>query len=552
MAVALSVGLCCAQGTFAQVNSPSRDAPSAAPVQSPDLANVHSELRRMSRLLEHQQKLIDRQSGQIEFLERRSNDESSVSADSTPPSPVPPPSVNRIPSCESDRIRETSPHQEAPQGPQQSGIDPLVSQERQLWSLGGQYRVMFNASNYDFHQMQISDDQKGGTFFNQRFRTWVSITPNDCVEGYLQVEMGHIGWGDNFDFPKTYIGPRFPPGDDRVGIETRYGYLGYQEDGLGRMRLGIQPWQDPFGQTLASSDWDFSVGGFTWARTFPGLGDMTLLFGAFSLFEGNVKDSDDAALFTWDVDWKTSENRGLGFSAYFLPDNGEYSYPTAAPYDRAWDLWLGVRASTEIASLPVNGFVIYNTGRRDELARAHEFTHDGVALKLETGPMEIGQGKVRFQTLYSTGDRNPNDSHSREFRTIAQSTRDNFGAQGYWSYLVLTSPHGPSDVNDLGVSLQNRGLGLFTAQAKYDYPIIGRLSGSAAAGWLTADAINPVSGARELGTEMAKVFTFDFGGGLVADFGAAVLFTGDFYRTAPSAPRPNDLWEAFTRVQLEF
>ena len=117
---------------------------------------------------------------------------------------------------------------------------------------------------------------------------------------------------------------------------------------------------------------------------------------------------------------------------------------------------------------------------------------------------------------------------------------------------MITSPHGPSDVNDLGVSLQNRGLGLFTVQAMYDYQMSCRLSGASVVGWLSADQINPVSGSREMGTELAQLFTLDLGGGLAVEFGLAVLLTGDFYRTAPADPRPDDLWEAFTRVQLEF
>ena len=156
--------------------------------------------------------------------------------------------------------------------------------------------------------------------------------------------------------------------------------------------------------------------------------------------------------------------------------------------------------------------------------------------------MPVWCGRLSAQTLFSTD----------EFRTIAQSLRDNFGAQGYWSYLALTSPHGPSDVNDLGVSLQNRGLGLFTVQSKYEYDVHECLSGMFAVGWLRSTETNPMSGASEMGTELVKMFTYDFGGGLKADLGAAVLFTGDFYKPAPGAPQPDTLWEVFSRVQLEF
>ena len=107
-------------------------------------------------------------------------------------------------------------------------------------------------------------------------------------------------------------------------------------------------------------------------------------------------------------------------------------------------------------------------------------------------------------------------------------------------------------MNDLGASLQNRGLGLFTAQAKYDYPICERLVGTTACGWLRSDARNPASQSTAMGTELAQMFTFDFGYGLKSDFGAAVFFTGDFYRATPAAASPEDLYEAFTRIQLEF
>lgn len=55
-----------------------------------------------------------------------------------------------------------------------------------------------------------------------------------------------------------------------------------------------------------------------------------------------------------------------------------------------------------------------------------------------------------------------------------------------------------------------------------------------------------------MGTELAQLLALDLGGGLLVDFGVAILFTGDFYKTSPAAQRPDDLWEASTRVQLEF
>jgi hypothetical protein len=425
--------------------------------------------------------------------------------------------------------------------------------------IGGQYRVVFDAANFDFHLLPppqvATDSQETQNVFLQRFRTWFEMHTNENVSVYFQLEMGHILWGnDNLDFPKTYdqllLG-------DRAGVELRRGYMTYKDQCGGVYRVGIQDWHDAFGESytlgtsgavddydsfgavLANSIWDFNVGGISYTREFA---NLNVNLGAFSLYEGDVHGADDAYLLALDVVRPTSEDHSVGVSAYFLSDNGTYSYPTAVPYDSASDMWLGIRGSTALASIPLRAFAIYNSGNRKELGVAPDYSHDNVALKLEVPGVPLWVGDLSFQTLYSTAG----------FRTIAQSAPDGFGAQGYWSYLLLTSPHGPSDVNDLGVSLQNRGLGLFTVQGKYDYPITCRLSGTFAAGWFNSATANPVSGSSDMGTELAKMFSLDLSGGLTVDLGAAVLFTGDFYRDSPVGPSPDTLWEVFTRVQLEF
>lgn len=299
---------------------------------------------------------------------------------------------------------------------------------------------------------------------------------------------------------------------------------------------------DSFEAVLANSIWDFNVGGLSYVRQFPGLGCMNVNAGAFALVEGELRGADDAYLLALNLDWPTSEDHDIGISAYYLADNGNYSYPTAAPYNHAWDLWLGLRAKTTLVSIPVHSFVIYNTGRLDPLGTVPGVRHDNFALKLQLGAIPMALGDLSFQTLYSDAG----------FRTIAQSARDGFGGQGYWSYLALSSPEPVRDVNDLGVSLQNRGLGLFTVQAKYDYPITSRLTGTFRAGWMNSDARNPTSGSRDMGTELVKMFALDLTGGLTVDFGAAVLFTGNFYKPAANPGHPNTLWEVFSRVQLEF
>jgi hypothetical protein len=414
--------------------------------------------------------------------------------------------------------------------------------------VGGQYRMMLSSADNSYHPVSISDDLPDQSFVNERLRTWLTVQTSDHVEAYIQAQMGNVLWGTNGDLPKTFTAPF--TANDQTGVMLRYGYLTYHDDNVGRWQVGVQPWQDCFSQTLFSSDWDFDVGGVSWVRNFPEFAGGQMRFGIFELVENGTTLVNETFLMTLDVDRPIGEKDSVGFSAYFLPDRGGYSYPAPvfAPYQYAWDVWLGGRYRLGSLPVPVNGFAIFNIGDRQDLRNVPVFRHEGVGLKLEAGPLPVGLGKVSAQALYSTGGSTPGGG----FRTVAQSAEDNFGAEGYWSYLMLTSPQGYSDVNDMGVSLQNRGCGLLTVQAKYDYPIYRRLTGTLAAGWLRSDTANPANGSEAMGTEVGNDFTVDFGGGLKADIGATVLFAGGFYSTAAGAPPPATVYEAFSRLQLEF
>jgi hypothetical protein len=164
----------------------------------------------------------------------------------------------------------------------------------------------------------------------------------------------------------------------------------------------------------------------------------------------------------------------------------------------------------------------------------------------------VGRAKLDVQAVVSTGDDGSSSSESDEFFTVAQTFGDGAGAASYWSYMVVTSPHGPSDVNDLGVSLQNMGLGLTTIQGQLSFPIDDDISGRVAAGWLKATQDNPVNEESNMGTEIVGEITVALGGGLALDLGAAGFFAGDFYRGSSESESPADLWEAFARFQLEF
>lgn len=202
--------------------------------------------------------------------------------------------------------------------------------------------------------------------------------------------------------------------------------------------------------------------------------------------------------------------------------------------------------------MPLHAFGVLNFSERKAPGGVPGFRRRGFAVKMAVEPMmPLGGRLAEASGPLFNGESDPSTGNSREFRTVAESFRNNFGAPGNWSYLQITIPTAPGDVNDPGVSLQNRGLGLFTVQAAFDYSPGTRLRANLAAGWLNAAVRNPQSGSRETATEQVNTFTHDFGGGLEAEVGATDHWRGDFCEPSPMATRPVLLWEAFSHVPLE-
>ena len=431
--------------------------------------------------------------------------------------------------------------------------------------LGGQYRVMGNKSNFTFHRAGVPGNQKTESFINQRLRTWFNLGQHhETGYGvYMQLEMGHNTWGDDFEFPKTHAA-----NGDEVGVELRRGFLWLRPNKDAIIRVGVQGWHDRFGErpsfddylysvdaydsmraVLANSVWDFNVGGVSAEGVFRE--DWHYRLGAFLLREGNRSFTGEGGTYltTADLDYEWGSSL-LGASVYYLKDHGGYSYGTfggpGAVYDSGHDVWAGIRGHFEVDRFKPSFFFIYNRGKTDD----PDWKHDGWAAKLAT-EVDTSIGTLVLQALYATGEDNPTTTNSGEFRTIAQSVRDNFGSQGYWSLLGLTSPHGPSDVNDLGLGLQNRGLGLFTLQSSLNHAFTDKVSGTLAAGWLRSAEQNPVSGSSNIGVELLAEVGWVLKPNLNLNVGGAYLFTGDFYRV-PGAGNPDALYELFTRLQLEF
>jgi hypothetical protein len=436
-------------------------------------------------------------------------------------------------------------------------------------ALGGQYRIMGSASNLDFHAAAVEEHAEAASFANQRFRTWLNVHDREGCRygGYVQFEVGHIFFGEDDEFPKS-----FASGDDEVGVELRRGYLWYKPSEQSLFRAGILDWQDRFGERpkfedpmwavdrydsmrspLANSVWDFSVGGVAFEATTREKWHYALAGLFLRAGDRTISGDGGALLFASDVDREVGSSL-WGAGVYYLRDRGGYSYGDFAgpsgsgiERDRSWDLWVGIRGHFGAGPARSSVFLIYNHGEIE----AERWEHTGWAAKLAT-ELPVRRGTLAVQTVFSSGDDGSSQARSGEFRTIAQSVRDDFGAQSYWSFLGLTSPRGPSDVNDLGVGLQNRGLGLVTVQASWEQTLAADWTGYIAAGWLRSHRKNPANAATAMGTELLGEIQWRMASVLALEMGGSYLMTGDFFKPRTSLAPPDNLHELYVRWQLEF
>ncbi|WP_020470222.1 hypothetical protein [Zavarzinella formosa] len=271
----------------------------------------------------------------------------------------------------------------ASQGQPLSGPAPF---DWNHFRVGGQFRIEGDGNNFPFHPISLPPGQTDQGLVTQRYRLWLTYTPNDNVEGYIQMQVGGIHWGTNYDFNKNFNANYSPIVGDRVGIELRRAWLAYKEEDVGKVRVGFLDWHDSFNDTLASSNYDFNQAGIDWTKTVTGMNNLRLSAAMLLLADqafatsdpANAPGTHTATLFAFDADQPLAEQFSVGGSAYVLYDRGGYSYTTSAAYRYALDTWLGVRAKWTNDVLPLAAFFITNSGRREDVD-AIGFRHTGFA-----------------------------------------------------------------------------------------------------------------------------------------------------------------------------
>lgn len=423
-------------------------------------------------------------------------------------------------------------------GPIPQGDTQVASLDNFKLRMGLQYRVMYNSSNIPLSGVTTVTDTESYDFFRQRMRLNVDMQPADNVGGLLQLEY-RGGWGGTSPESSDPRGSGLSLNAfNRLNARgVRYGYIYYTPNDDSYLAAGIIPVSDQLGDTQFSADWDFNVGGIVYSgranRLDYRLAYLQMVDGVASANKDIV--GEDSVLYVADINFPIGHTAEIGGHVYFLNASDELGTAFGIE-DKITQGWYSVTASLKLDTIKLNGFICLNDGEYGTT------DNSGYAFKAEA-IIPVGKPTLKILTIYTTGDQ---DGETKDqFRTV-QSI---FGTAGYWAYTHLFTPNGPSDVNDLGVGLDNGGKGLMTVQTKLEMPLMEKLTGEFVLGWFGATEDN-AAGESEMGTEVSTMGTYEIAKNLNFQLGGAFAFMGDFYKIENK--EPDDLYEIFSRFQLQF
>lgn len=402
--------------------------------------------------------------------------------------------------------------------------------------IGFQYRVMWNGSNLPLAGVTTATDPKSNDFFRQRMRLNIDVAPNDKVGGFMQLEYrgGFGGTSPEFSDPRGN-GLSLNAFNRLEARGVRYGYVYYRPITDTYLAAGIIPLSDRLGDTLFSADWDFNVGGIVADGKLGTLGYRA----AYVRLVDGVATADDrevvgenSDLITLDFAVEPAESIELGSHFYYLYAGEDIALEAGLPGE-VQQAWIGLSAQGEFDGGEINGFAVVNTGEFGDV------DNTGYSAKVEAKWDAHQSVNIAAQVLYSSGDLDGENS----YRTV----QGIFGVEGYWAYTHLFTANGPSDVNDLGIDLDQGGLGLLTGQARVRSALLPWLDNDVFVGVFQSGDQNEL-GNDFLGTEVGTMFVLKPEEYLALDVGFAGAFLGDFFDSENDSA--SNLYEVFARFQL--
>ncbi|MFQ5651562.1 MAG: hypothetical protein ACE5IY_16625 [bacterium] len=396
---------------------------------------------------------------------------------------------------------------------------------------GIQYRVMYNSSRIGAGNQY--------DFFRQRLRLNFDVHTEDNVGGFLQMEF-RGGWGGSSPADSDPRGAYAVNPFNRLQARgVRYGYL-YFPVGKAKITAGILPLNDEVDQMIFSGDWDFNVGGVTLTG---GSDKVNYRVGYVRLIEGvsfrnsEIEDEDEHFLIG---DLSSDFSHG-NFGVHFYGVYGNLILSDVADLTFR-QTWVGPHVNLNVGSTKLRGVFLYNSGKL--ISNGGEDA-SGVLVRGE-GSFALGKSDLSILAVFSSGDKGGEGFHTLQGL---------LGTGGYWGYSYIFSPHGPSDVNDFGFEVSNRGYGLTTVQAQISIPVSDRLSIQGMGALFRANKDMPTFNSatdKDLGTEFGVQFTETLGKNMNLQFGGAIALLGDAAKANYQGFDKDTVNEIFARLQLEF
>ncbi|MFQ6083852.1 MAG: hypothetical protein ACE5WD_10925 [Candidatus Aminicenantia bacterium] len=402
----------------------------------------------------------------------------------------------------------------------------LSLEELEKFDLSLQYRVMYNASNIPGSGGSTFTDLRNYDFFRQRFRLSLDVQPTKNIGGFAQVEF-RGGWGVGPDISDPREGIREAVVFNRLKARgIRYGFLYAFLGKDQKLNAGIIPVSDKVGDTLFSSDWDFNVGGISLEGKIRGKKYRLAYLRLVDTLGTELDRNGEFYIFDF-------INPILGAHVYFMRKERHPDLPDFLG-EEINEAWYALTSSFDLGKTKLNAFLMINNGKYKDIS------HTGIAFKGE-GEFSFGTANLGLLCLYTTGDKE--EIGKRTFLT----PQGILGTGGYWAYTHIFTPQGPSDVNDFGLEIGNKGAGLFTSQMKLEIPLISeRLDFKITGGLFYANKERNES--KYMGVELGGEFTLFIDQYLTFDFGTSYVRLGGFY----GKEIPRGIYEIFGRFQLEF
>ncbi|MCA9734450.1 MAG: hypothetical protein H6696_20070 [Deferribacteres bacterium] len=478
-----------------------------------------------------------------------------------------------------------------------------IAEERKEFNFIGYYFMRSEQNNYaptnEFLKGQVVGRLFGGnttrtsdnrsSFSEMRFIPIIAYSPR-LFDGWATMRM-------NFEFDWTLGDANYGAGGnfggafgaDFVNMQTQNLFIEFRPQknlfvnaGLTRLFDNVSVPAYTFTSTLLNTGYRLAI----WGSDASGVAyhhlqkNMRWKLGAYQLYENNVEQDDDVALFEALYEYDLDIINSIGFSAWYLKDrangeggvsilgqglnsglsnyNGVFNFNFGNEKYKADILWLGSHFHgnplLNQGRFGYNGFVLTNIGKAKSASHDVDILGYAANLRLAYKYGRTANDQIVFDGIFTSGDKeNINDGKYTGILTGNNWTAPGAVFIGHGLYLLL--PHGNvvNRFNAAVIDIQNLGYGFAGGSFYGSYDIIPNKFKVKLGLGSAVSPVSPANGGNMIGTEVnfnilyrPKVF-------MDLELHAAYLALGDFFDSQTvnggQTSKPDNPWTVFATLK---